>query len=113
MNQPIIFDPTAPVPIPHPNYFKMPTNFDREELIQGYITRVIDNMSTKDLVRIVWEQLEENLDSYTDDQLITEVDEFYPELLCEYVDSENEDEVFELTEDQIKFLRESVKKVDS
>ena len=54
---------------------------NREELTQAYIDRVIDNMNTKDLVRIVWEQLEENLGSYSDEELITEVEEYYPELL--------------------------------
>jgi hypothetical protein len=54
---------------------------NREELTQAYIDRVIDNMNTKDLVRIVWEQLEENLGFYSDEELITEVEEYYPELL--------------------------------
>lgn len=54
---------------------------NRNELIQDYIDRVIDNMSTKDLVRIVWEQLEENLALYSDEELITEVSDYYPELL--------------------------------
>jgi hypothetical protein len=58
-------------------------NINREELTQAYIDRVIDNMNTKDLVRIVWEQLEENLGSYTDEELITEVSDHYPELLEE------------------------------
>ena len=61
----------------------MNTNINREELIQSYIDQVIDNMSTKDLVRVVWEQLEENLALYTDEELITEVSEYYPELLGE------------------------------
>lgn len=61
---------------------------NRNELIQEYIDRVIDNMSTKDLVRIVWEQLEHNLSSYTDEELMTEVNEYYPELLSE---EENDD----------------------
>jgi RNase P/RNase MRP subunit POP5 len=56
---------------------------NRDALIQDYIDRVIDNMSTKDLVRIVWEQLEENLGSYTDEELISEVSDYYPELLEE------------------------------
>ena len=58
---------------------------NREELTQAYIDRVIDNMNTKDLVRIVWEQLEENLGSYSDEELIAEVEEYYPELLEEDV----------------------------
>jgi len=56
---------------------------NRNALIQDYIDRVIDNMSTKDLVRIVWEQLEENLSFYTEEELISEVSDYYPELLEE------------------------------
>lgn len=63
--------------------------FDREELIQSYIDRVIDNMNTKDLVRIVWEQLEENLALYSDEELISEVSDYYPELLNEGEEEES------------------------
>jgi hypothetical protein len=56
---------------------------NRDSLVQDYIDRVIDNMSTKDLVRLVWEQLEENLSSYSDEELISEVKDYYPELLEE------------------------------
>jgi hypothetical protein len=56
---------------------------NRDELVQDYIDRVIDNMNTKDLVRIVWEQLEENLALYSDEELLSEVEEYYPELLEE------------------------------
>lgn len=56
-------------------------SFNREQLISDYVDRVLDNMSTKDLMRIVGDQLEENLSSYTDEQLIAEVEEHYPELL--------------------------------
>jgi len=59
----------------------MSNTFDRDALVQSYIDRVIDNMSTKDLVRVVWEQLEENLSSYTDEELLTEVEDYYPELV--------------------------------
>ena len=54
---------------------------NRDELVQSYIDQVIESMTTKDLVRIVWEQLEENLSSYSDEELIAEVKEYYPELL--------------------------------
>ena len=54
---------------------------ERDTLIQSYIDRVIDNMSTKDLVRVVWEQLEENLSLYSDDELKSEIEDYYPELL--------------------------------
>jgi methyltransferase-like protein len=54
---------------------------NRQELIESYLDRVLDNMSTKDLIRIVWDQLEENLSGYSDEELINEVTEYYPELL--------------------------------
>jgi hypothetical protein len=54
---------------------------NRDELTQAYIDRVIDNMNTKDLVRIVWAQMEESLENYTDEELIEEVRDYYPELL--------------------------------
>jgi hypothetical protein len=57
------------------------SNFNREELVQEYVDRVLDNYSIKDLMRIVGDQLEENLSSYTDEELINEVTEYYPELL--------------------------------
>lgn len=59
--------------------------FNREQLISDYVDRIVDNMSTKDLMRIVGDQLEENLSSYSDDELISEVSEYYPELLDEEV----------------------------
>jgi hypothetical protein len=56
---------------------------NRQELIEAYVDRILDNMSTKDLIRIVGDQLEENLTNYTDEELITEVEEYYPELIEE------------------------------
>lgn len=57
------------------------SNFNRQQLIEEYVDRILDNMSTKDLMRIVGDQLEENFSTYSDDELITEVTEYYPELL--------------------------------
>ena len=54
---------------------------DRDALIQSYIDQVFDNMNTKDLVLIVWEQLEKNLSLYSDEELRTEIADHYPELL--------------------------------
>jgi hypothetical protein len=54
---------------------------NREQLISEYVDRILDNMSTKDLMRIVGDQLEENLSSYSDEELITEIGDHYPELL--------------------------------
>jgi hypothetical protein len=54
---------------------------NRQQLIDDYIDQVLDNMSTKDLVLIVADQLEENLAQYSDEELINEITEYYPELL--------------------------------
>jgi len=57
------------------------SEINRDQLVQEYIDRVLDNMNTKDLMRIVGDQLEENLSAYTDEELIAEVTDYYPELL--------------------------------
>jgi len=59
----------------------MSNTFDRQALVEAYIDRLLDNMSTKDLLRIVGDQMEENLISYTDEELISEVESYYPDLL--------------------------------
>jgi hypothetical protein len=59
----------------------MTNTFDRESLISDYVDRLLDNMSTKDLMRMVGDMLEENLASYSDDELKEEINEYYPELL--------------------------------
>jgi hypothetical protein len=56
---------------------------DRSSLVSSYIDQVLDQMSTKDLLRIVADQLEESLSSYSDAELLTEVGDYYPELLEE------------------------------
>ena len=61
----------------------MSQTFNREELISNYVDRVLENMSTKDLLRIVGDQLEEHLHNYTDEELISEVEECYPDLIEE------------------------------
>ena len=59
----------------------MTDTFDRQALVEAYIDRLLDNMSTKDLLRIVGDQMEENITSYTDEELISEVESYYPDLL--------------------------------
>jgi len=54
---------------------------DRQALVEAYIDRLLDNMSTKDLLQIVGDQMEENLTSYTDEELISEINDYYPDLL--------------------------------
>ena len=54
---------------------------DRDKLQDAYINEIIDGMDIKDLMRIVYDNIEQNLDQYSVDELIEEVQEYYPHLL--------------------------------
>ena len=54
---------------------------DRDNLQDAYINEIIDGMDIKDLMRIVYDNLEQNLEQYSVDELIQEVEEYYPHLL--------------------------------
>ena len=56
---------------------------DRDNLQDAYINEIIDGMDIKDLIRIVYDNLEQNLEQYSVDELIEEVEEYYPHLLEE------------------------------
>ena len=56
---------------------------DRDDLQAAYINTIIDGMDLKDLIAVVYDHLDENLDKYTVNELIEEVEEYYPELLSE------------------------------
>ena len=54
---------------------------DRDELQNDYIERIIDGMDHKNLWQYVYDSLEQNFEKYTVDELIGEVEEYYPDLL--------------------------------
>ena len=56
---------------------------DRDQLQDAYIERIIDGMDHKNLWQYVYDSLNNNFDDYTVDELITEVEDYYPELLEE------------------------------
>lgn len=56
---------------------------DRDKLQDLYIETIIDGMDHKDLWAFVYDSLDKNLESYTVNELITEVEDYYPELLEE------------------------------
>ena len=56
---------------------------NRDELQEAYINAVIDGMDFKTMWQYVYDQLTDNFDKYTVDELITEVEDYYPELLEE------------------------------
>ena len=53
----------------------------RDELQDAYINEIIDGMDIKDLMRLVYDQLDTNLETFTVDELIEEVEKYYPNLL--------------------------------
>ena len=56
---------------------------NRDELQEAYINAVIDGMDFKTMWQYVYDQLTDNFYKYTVDELITEVEDYYPELLEE------------------------------
>ena len=55
--------------------------FDRAQVTEDYIQQLIEGMDYKTMERLVYDTLKDNLATYTDAQLITEVTEYDPELL--------------------------------
>ena len=54
---------------------------DRDSLIDAYAQQILDNMDLKTMEQMVYDTLVDNLNSYSDEELITEVEEYNPELL--------------------------------
>ena len=54
---------------------------NRDQLQEAYIESIIDGMDHKTMYQFVYDSLNGNLDDYTVDELITEVEDYYPELL--------------------------------
>ena len=73
------------IPVTLHSYLKhlMPDTmtFDRSQLIEDYIQQLIEGMDYKTMECLVYDTLQDNLADYTDEQLITEVTEYNPELL--------------------------------
>ena len=56
---------------------------DRDQLQEDMINRIIDGMDMDGLCQLAYDYLNENYDKYSVDELITEVEEFYPDLVEE------------------------------
>jgi len=63
---------------------QMTINFDRESLISDYAEQVIDGMDMDTLTQFAFDMLVENVERLSDKDLISEVNEYTPELLEEY-----------------------------
>ena len=56
---------------------------DRDELQEAYVQSILDGMDWKTMEQYVYDSLNDNFEKYTVDELITEVKDYYPELLNE------------------------------
>ena len=57
------------------------SNMNRSKLQEAYIESIIDGMDHKSMYQFVYDTLDGNLDDYTTEELVTEVKDYYPELL--------------------------------
>ena len=56
---------------------------DRDQLQDDLITRIIDDMDLKTMARCLYDYMNQSYDKYTVDELIEEVEEYYPDLMEE------------------------------
>ena len=56
-------------------------SINRDSLQEAYIESIIDGMDHKSMYQYVYDNLTDHLDKYSVDELITEVEDYYPELL--------------------------------
>ena len=61
----------------------MQTNMNRQELQEQLIDNVIDGMDFKTMWAVLYDFMDQSYDKYTDEELMEEVKEYYPELLEE------------------------------
>jgi len=54
---------------------------ERSELQDAYINEIIDGMDLKDCLALLHDLMNKDMDIYTDEELTTEVEEYYPHLL--------------------------------
>ena len=56
-------------------------SINRDSLQEAYIESIIDGMDHKTMYQYVYDMLDGNFDDYTTEELVTEVKDYYPELL--------------------------------
>ena len=54
---------------------------NRKQLQDAYINQVLDDMDIKDAMALLFDFMDSDLDRYSDQQLIEEVSQYYPELI--------------------------------
>ena len=58
-------------------------NMNRQELQEQLIDNVIDGMDFKTMWQVLYDFMDQSYDKYSDEELMEEVKEYYPELLEE------------------------------
>ena len=56
---------------------------DRDQLQDSMIQQILDDMDIKTMMAILYDNMSERYDKYSVDELIAEVEEYYPHLLEE------------------------------
>ena len=56
---------------------------DRDALQENMINQILDDMDIKTMMAILYDNMSESYDKYSVDELIAEVEEYYPHLLEE------------------------------
>ena len=56
---------------------------DRDQLEEAMIQQILDDMDIKTMMAILYDNMSESYDKYSVDELIAEVEEYYPHLLEE------------------------------
>ena len=54
---------------------------DRDVLQDAMIQQILDDMDIKTMMAILYDNMQESYDKYSIDELISEVEEYYPHLL--------------------------------
>jgi hypothetical protein len=66
------------------SYEEYMENRSKREVVQDvYISRIMDGMSIQELCQYMFDKLTEELDELSDEQLLEQVSEYYPDLLEE------------------------------
>ena len=59
------------------------TDMNRSELQDNMIQQILDDMDIKTMMAILYDNMSESYDKYSDSELMEEVKEYYPHLLEE------------------------------
>jgi hypothetical protein len=54
---------------------------NRSELQDQLIQHILDDMDLKTMTQLCYDVMDENYDNYSDEEFITECEEYYPQLL--------------------------------